>query len=78
VYAVGFERSSSFEAVGVDLAAYDATSGTIASGLYGAGIAFPHVAMDPSGNMEHPVGMVKFMRHLKNVVPMWRADEEVK
>lgn len=40
-------------------------------GLYGAGIAFPEKVVDPEGNTEMAVGMWKFMRYLKRVVPTW-------
>ena len=40
-------------------------------GLFGAGIAFPEKVVDPLGNEEHAVGLWKFMRYLKEVVPDW-------
>ena len=43
-------------------------------GLYGAGIAFPEKVVDPEGNTEMAVGMWKFMRYLKRVVPTWVED----
>ncbi|KAK3372586.1 pyridine nucleotide-disulfide oxidoreductase-domain-containing protein [Podospora didyma] len=40
-------------------------------GLFGAGIAFPERVVDKAGNVEHAVGLWKFMRFLKRVVPTW-------
>lgn len=48
----------------------EVSSGPI-KGLYGAGIAFPEKVVDPEGNTEMAVGMWKFMRYLKRVVPTW-------
>lgn len=41
-------------------------------GLYGAGIAFPERVIDPEGNVEHAVGLFKFMNFMKRVVPGWK------
>lgn len=38
---------------------------------FGAGIAFPRRVTDPHGNTEYAVGMWKFMKYLKEVVPKW-------
>jgi len=42
-------------------------------GLYGAGIAWPERVVDPEGNVEYAVGLLKFMNYLKRVVPEWGA-----
>lgn len=42
-------------------------------GLYGAGIAWPERVVDPEGNVEYAVGLLKFMNYLKRVVPEWSA-----
>lgn len=42
-------------------------------GLYGAGIAWPERVTDPAGHTEMAVGMWKFMRYLKKVVPEWKG-----
>ena len=42
-------------------------------GLYGAGIAWPEQVVDPEGNVEHAVGLLKFMTYLKKVVPDWSS-----
>ncbi|EFP75233.1 hypothetical protein PGT21_031886 [Puccinia graminis f. sp. tritici] len=41
------------------------------NGLFGCGIAFPQRTVDPLGNVEHAVGIFKFMKFLKAVVPLW-------
>lgn len=40
-------------------------------GLYGAGIAYPERVTDPEGSVEYAVGMFKFMKYLRRVVPEW-------
>jgi hypothetical protein len=52
----------------------DKKSGTNISGLYGAGIAFPERVVDPEGNVESSVGLWKFMKYLKRVVPSWKGS----
>ncbi|CAG8960967.1 hypothetical protein HYFRA_00002505 [Hymenoscyphus fraxineus] len=49
----------------------DSKTGDKIEGLYGAGIAFPERVVDPEGNVEHAVGLWKFMSFLKRVVPTW-------
>ncbi|KAK3983902.1 pyridine nucleotide-disulfide oxidoreductase-domain-containing protein [Cladorrhinum sp. PSN332] len=45
--------------------------GKKANALYGAGIAFPEEVDTPEGSKEMAVGMWKFMKYLKGVVPKW-------
>lgn len=59
---------------------YDHTTGAFTDkegaevrGLYGAGIAWPERVTDPEGNVELAVGLAKFMKYLKRVVPGWKA-----
>ncbi|KAH9449777.1 hypothetical protein MJO29_010604 [Puccinia striiformis f. sp. tritici] len=40
-------------------------------GLFGCGIAFPQRVVDPAGNVELAVGIFKFMKFLKLVIPSW-------
>ncbi|CAG8973817.1 hypothetical protein HYALB_00005562 [Hymenoscyphus albidus] len=49
----------------------DSKTGDKIEGLYGVGIAFPERVVDPEGNVEHAVGLWKFMSFLKKVVPTW-------
>lgn len=71
VYPVGFKaRSPKIE--GVDIKQYDPHTGIIAPGLFGTGIAFPQFAIDPHGNKELNVGLNKFMRDIKKVLPIWQ------
>lgn len=71
VYAVGFERRQEVVVEGVDLARYNDRSGILAPGLFGMGIAFPQAKSDRFGNVEHRVGVWKFMRYLDEVLPVW-------
>lgn len=73
IYAIGFERES-ISIDGMDEITYDASSGKISEGLFGAGIAFPELGADAVGNMEHQVGLWKFMRYLTRVVPTWCTE----
>lgn len=57
----------------VSAAFTDAKTGTTVKGLYGAGIAFPERVVDPEGNTEYAVGLFKFMKFLKRVVPEWKS-----
>ncbi|PLW47033.1 hypothetical protein PCASD_03964 [Puccinia coronata f. sp. avenae] len=41
------------------------------AGLFGCGIAFPQRVVDPAGNVELAVGIFKFMKFLRAVVPHW-------
>ncbi|RDW66100.1 hypothetical protein BP6252_09735 [Coleophoma cylindrospora] len=51
----------------------DKNTGEVVRGLYGAGIAFPERVTDPEGNVEMAVGLLKFMKFLRRVVPQWKA-----
>lgn len=54
-------------------ASFTDQNGNEVRGLYGAGIAFPERVTDPEKNVEHAVGLWKFMKYLQRVVPEWRA-----
>lgn len=71
VYAVGFKRRN-INIRGISLNDYDPSNGIIAPGLFGLGIAFPKAVMDPLGNQEYDVGLLKFSRTLNQVMPVWR------
>ncbi|RMZ80131.1 hypothetical protein DV737_g3192, partial [Chaetothyriales sp. CBS 132003] len=49
----------------------DNRHGHTVPGLYGAGIAWPETVTDPEGNVESAVGLYKFMKYLRRVVPEW-------
>jgi hypothetical protein len=71
VYATGFQaRSIPIE--GFRMTGYDDRTGIIGPGLFGAGIAFPERVIDPERNYgEYNVGILKFMKYLERVVPLW-------
>lgn len=52
---------------------FEDKDGKQVTGLYGAGIAFPERVVDPEGNVEYAVGLAKFMKFLKRVVPAWTS-----
>jgi len=56
-----------------ETAGFTDQTGKEVKGLYGAGIAFPERVTDPEKNVEHAVGLWKFMKYLQRVVPEWRA-----
>ncbi|CAL3962545.1 unnamed protein product [Diplocarpon coronariae] len=55
-------------------AAFADAKGDRVKGLYAAGIAWPEKVTDPEGNVEHAVGLAKFMTYLKRVVPDWTSN----
>lgn len=71
IYAVGFERRKIPVLEQFPNATYQDTTGIIAPGLFGLGIAYPQVQFDPLGNREYRVGLWKFMDYLNTVLPIW-------
>lgn len=81
VQAIGYKRNEipDLEKNGKPiLSTYDNTTGGFedekgekVEGLYAAGIAWPERVVDPEGNVEHAVGLWKFMSYLQRVVPAW-------
>ena len=69
IYAAGFERNPIPACQ--PIMSYDTSTGKIASGLFGIGIAFPEVAVDPLGNEEHKIGLGSFMQHALEQLPEW-------
>ncbi len=70
VYGIGFEPRK-LRVHGAEPKRYDRTTGIIAPGLFGCGIAFPERVVDRAGNVEYNVGLLKFARFLDRVVPVW-------
>lgn len=71
VYTVGFQRRPLPMTPQWGLLDYDATNGILAPGLFGIGIGFPGAATNRLGAVEYRVGLVKFMRRLNCVLPLW-------
>ena len=81
VQAIGFHRNEvpviQVEGKKVDVVYNNVSGGFMegggreVKGLFGAGIAWPERVVDPEGNVEHAVGLFKFMTYLKRVVPKW-------
>lgn len=70
IYPVGFKARSP-HINGIQTENYDANTGIIAPGLFGAGIAFPLLKTDPFGGKEMSVGLYKFMKDIRSVMPLW-------
>ncbi len=71
VYAVGFQPRH-IPVAGVSLANYDSSNGIIAPGLFGLGIGFPITVTDPFGRKEANVGVWKFLKNMRRVLPLWQ------
>lgn len=71
IYAVGFERRNNIIISDIEHANYNPHVGIIGPGLFGLGIAYPELKMDPAGNEELQVGLWKFMVYLNRVLPTW-------
>lgn len=72
IYAIGFEPN---KIIGIHentgTCTYDETTGIIAPGLFGIGIAFPEGYTDPMGLWEHRVGLMSFVTYAKKMIPRW-------
>ena len=71
IYAVGFERRKLPILEQYEKLRYDDRTGIIAPGLFGLGIAFPQAQFNRLGQLEHRVGLWKFMDYLNSVLPIW-------
>lgn len=71
VYTVGFERRHLPETPQWGALEYDRTSGILAPGLFGLGIAFPRYQINPLGAGDYRVGLQKFMQDLNAMLPLW-------
>ncbi len=71
IYAVGFERRKLPVLEQYERMHYNDKTGIIAPGLFGVGIAFPQAKYDPLMNLEHRVGLWKFMDYLNDIMPIW-------
>lgn len=71
IYAIGFERRKTPVIEQFPGVNYQETTGIIAPGLFGLGIAYPQAQFDLLGNLEYRVGLWKFMEYLNTVLPIW-------
>lgn len=73
IYPIGFiSRSPKILAEHICNLDYDAHTGIIGPGLFGSGIAFPILKVDPTGRQESNVGLYKWMNDLRKVIPIWQ------
>lgn len=73
IYACGFERTE-LPPINGDPSIYDrydTSSGIIAPGLFGVGIAFPEHYKDSLGNLEIGIGLGDFMDYIQRNMPEW-------
>ena len=70
IYAIGFQKRS-IPIEGFDTLSHNQSNGIIAPGLFGFGIAYPEAKIDKYGNLEHRVGLWKFMDYLSYILPLW-------
>lgn len=71
IYAVGFEKRKNIYIKDYEDLEHNPHVGIIGPGLFGFGIAYPEVKIDPFGNSETQVGLWKFMTYLNKVLPIW-------
>ncbi|MCH9643398.1 MAG: FAD/NAD(P)-binding protein [Gammaproteobacteria bacterium] len=70
IYSIGFETRAP-EVPRINFKNYDINTGIIAPGLFGVGIAFPQQTVSPFGGAELNVGLYKFMKDIRKVMPVW-------
>lgn len=70
IYAVGFQPRH-IPVSHVSLVQYDTSNGIIAPGLFGIGIGFPIAVTDPFGRVEWNVGVWKFLKNMRRLLPIW-------
>lgn len=77
VYAIGFERETLPVIGGASISyhQYDGTTGSIAPGLFGIGIAFPETTGCPTGKSH--IGINDFMEFAIRVLPSWMRKRKL-
>lgn len=68
IYAIGFEARELVKET------HCQETGKIQPRLFGCGIAFPQVRIDPVGNPVIRIGLWKFMDDLNRLIPLWIAS----
>jgi cation diffusion facilitator CzcD-associated flavoprotein CzcO len=71
VYTVGFQRRHLPLTPQWGPISYDPTTGILAPGLFGLGIAYPEYRINQLGAGEYRVGLQKFMQGLNTLLPLW-------
>lgn len=70
IHAVGFNKRT-LSIQDMPHLHHNDSTGVIAPGLFGVGIAFPEAKQNHLGNLEYRVGLWKFMEYIKRVMPGW-------
>lgn len=71
IYAVGFKPRNNIKIADYTNINHNPRLGILAPGLFGLGIGYPELKQDKFGNIEHQVGLWKFMQYLNTVLPVW-------
>ena len=73
IYAVGFERNQLplIHGDSTIYNGYDNSSGIIAPGLFGIGIAFPEKITIANGTQQPGIGLNDFIEYAQRVLPVW-------
>ncbi len=81
IYAIGYEKSPlpkiTNEGGSVDDILFDPQTGIIGTRIFGIGLAFPGVIIDPAGNKEQLIGLNSFMRYALQVMPEWIKSKNI-
>ncbi len=82
IYAAGYQRNAlpiTIEGVQYNLEhlKYDDRTGVLGPNLFGIGIAFPEIFIDPLGNIEHRVGVNSFIDYAHRIIPQWISSKSM-
>jgi hypothetical protein len=81
IYAIGYEKNPLpaiiHDGSSVDDISFDPQSGIIGTRIFGIGIAFPGMSLDPMGNKEQGIGLNSFMRYALQVMPEWIKSKHI-
>lgn len=81
IYAIGYQKNPipsiiENESIINDIL-FDPQTGIIGTRIFGIGIAFPGITLDPMGNKEQAIGLNSFMRYALQVMPDWIKSKQI-
>jgi hypothetical protein len=81
IYAIGYQKNPipsiiENESIINDIL-FDPQTGIIGTRIFGIGIAFPGISVDPMGNKEQAIGLNSFMRYALQVMPDWIKSKQI-